>query len=92
MQKFKAPQGYKMFDEPIQIIRQTKEFFRVMGCYDYHMWREFPQRYDEYKQLNISKQTESEGKKNNLMYDLFESLKTDTALIKNAGRYTIYSR
>jgi hypothetical protein len=47
-----------MFNEPIITIEQAKEYFRAMECSSYHMWREYPQRFDEYKQLNISKETE----------------------------------
>jgi hypothetical protein len=93
-----------MFDEPIKTVNQAKEYFKAMGCSHMHMAREYPQRYDEYKQLNISKQTETEWRKERFdeyyisimentddsllwnlhsrMYDLFEVLKTETALIK----------
>ncbi len=93
-----------MFDEPIKTIQQAKYFFRAMGCSHFHMDREFPERSTEYGQLNISKQTEAEWRKEEFdeyyvsimensdasllwnlhsrMYDLFEVLKTDTALIK----------
>ncbi|MGE5473913.1 MAG: hypothetical protein ACM3UU_06795 [Ignavibacteriales bacterium] len=92
----------KMFDEPINSVQKAKEYFRFMGCLHFHMAREFPKRYEEYKQLNIPKQTEIEWiteqldeyyrdiieNKNDIplwtihsrMYDLVETLKTDTAL------------
>ena len=49
-----------MFTEPIKSIQQAKEYFRAMGCSHFHMAREFPLRYEEYKGLNISKQQETE--------------------------------
>ncbi len=93
-----------MFDEQIKTIEQAKEYFRAMECSSYHMWREYPQRYEEYKQLNISKETErvwqeerfgeyytsiienTDGKSlwnlHARMYDLFEALKSESALLK----------
>ena len=49
-----------MFDKPIKTIQQAKEFFMAMGCSGFHMDREHPERYSEYKKLNISTQTEKE--------------------------------
>ncbi|MGB7876408.1 MAG: hypothetical protein WBL25_18655 [Anaerolineales bacterium] len=93
-----------MFDDPIRTIEQAKEFFKTMGCSHFHMDREFPERSQEYKLLNISKRTEEEWREEQFddyhlnsmenqdkgslwnlhsrMYDLFESLKTNTALMK----------
>ena len=47
-----------MFEEPIVTVEQAKEYFMKMGCSHFHMAREFPQRYEEYKQLEITKQVE----------------------------------
>ena len=52
-----------MFDKPIKTVEQAKEYFGAMGCSHFHMGREFPQRYDEYRKLNIPKQTETEWQK-----------------------------
>jgi len=49
-----------MFDKPITSIQQAKEYFQSMGCSHFHMCREYPQRYEEYKQFKISKQIELE--------------------------------
>ena len=49
-----------MFDEPITTIQQAKEFFKAMGCSDFHMYREYPDRAKEYRGLGISRQTEKE--------------------------------
>lgn len=46
------------FNQPITTLEQAKAFFRAMECNSYHMAREFSDRYDEYKALGISKETE----------------------------------
>jgi hypothetical protein len=55
--------GHEMFDEPIETAQQAKEFFRALGCSHFHMDREYPERSKEYGQLHISKQTETEWRK-----------------------------
>jgi len=47
-----------MFSEPIETIEQAKEFFFALNGSPFHMAREHPQRYSEFRQLNISPQTE----------------------------------
>ncbi|MGE5416071.1 MAG: hypothetical protein ACM3UZ_04785 [Acidobacteriota bacterium] len=49
-----------MFNEPILTFEQAKVYFQSMGCNGFHMSREYPERYDEYKKLNISRKTELE--------------------------------
>lgn len=49
-----------MFDDPIKTLEQAKDFFIQMEGSPYEMAREFPNRYDEYKQFNIPRQTERE--------------------------------
>lgn len=49
-----------MFTEPIRSVEQAKEYFISMGCSHFHMVREYPERYEEYRRLNITKQTETE--------------------------------
>jgi len=49
-----------MFDQPIRTVDQAKAYFRAMGCSHMHMAREFPERYEEYRALSISQQTERE--------------------------------
>jgi len=93
-----------MFEESILTNEQAKEFFKAMGCSHFHMDREFPERFHEYKQLNISEQMETEWREEQFdyyfvtitqskdkkslwgtysdMYELFETLKSDTTLIK----------
>ena len=44
--------------ESSEAVQQAKEFFQSMGCSHFHMARENPGRYNKYKQLGISKQTE----------------------------------
>lgn len=48
-----------MFETPITSIEQAKEYYRAMGCSHFHMAREYPNRYEEYQKLNISKQKET---------------------------------
>ena len=48
---------------PIETLEQAKNFFMYMECSLFHMGREYPQRYAEYKNLNIPKQTENEWRR-----------------------------
>lgn len=71
-----------MSEIPIKSIKQAEEYFKAMGCLHFHMAREFPQRYEEYKELNITKEQEIEW-----VLDQFEEYygsitqgKSDTAL------------
>lgn len=54
----KKTQFHNEPDESTETIRKAKEFFEEMGCSHFHMAREYPERYSEYKRLKISKQTE----------------------------------
>lgn len=47
-------------DEPIKNREQAKKYFVSMGCSSFHMLREYPQRFEEYKALNIDPSIESE--------------------------------
>lgn len=49
-----------MYNRTIETINQAKEYFKFMGCSHFHMAREYPQRYEEYKRLNIAQQIEIE--------------------------------
>ena len=48
---------------PIETLEQAKKFFIYMDCSLFHMGREYPQRYAEYKNLNIPKQTDNEWRR-----------------------------
>lgn len=48
---------------PIETLEQAKNFFMYMECSLFHMGREHPQRYAEYKNLNIPRQTENEWRR-----------------------------
>ncbi len=50
----------QIYKTPITTIEQAKFYFREMGCSHYGMARDFPERYDEYVKLGISKQLEKE--------------------------------
>ncbi|MTI49676.1 MAG: hypothetical protein FH761_17740 [Firmicutes bacterium] len=93
-----------MFDEPIKTFEQAKKYFKRMGFSHFHMAREYPNRYEEYKRLSISRHMEIEWRKEQLdeyyknviqennddplwsvhskMYELVESIRTDSALRK----------
>ncbi len=47
-------------NEPINDIEQAKKYFIAMGCSHFHMTREYPQRYKEYRTLDIDPSIESE--------------------------------
>lgn len=47
-------------DEPITNVDAAKRYFQSMGCSHFHMSREIPQRYSEYRGLNIPKSKETE--------------------------------
>ncbi len=47
-------------NEPIKNFEQAKRYFISMGCSLFHMMREYPQRFDEYKALDIDPSIESE--------------------------------
>jgi hypothetical protein len=49
-----------MFDKPLTTLEQAEEFFKSMGCSSFHMSREYPERYGEYKNLKISKEIEQQ--------------------------------
>ncbi len=78
----------RMFEEPIQTIVQAREYFRAMDGSGYHMWREFPERYEEYKQLAISKQTEMEWRQE-LFEEYYVALKENRA---SASLWELHSR
>jgi hypothetical protein len=44
----------------IDTLDRAKEYFQAMGCSSFHMSREYPDRYDEYRSLAISKEVERE--------------------------------
>jgi len=49
-----------MFDKPLTTLGRAEEFFKSMGCSSFHMSREYPERYGEYKNLKISKKIEQQ--------------------------------
>ena len=63
-----------MFSEPIETIEQAKEIFLSVNGSPFHMAREFPQRYSEYRQLNIAPQTELEWREE-LLTGQFKEIK-----------------
>lgn len=45
-------------NEKITTIEQAKEFYIANGCSEFHMWHDHTPRYEEYKALEISKETQ----------------------------------
>jgi hypothetical protein len=47
-------------EPPLRTAEEAKHYFHSMGCSHFHMSREWPARYAEYCELNISKEVETE--------------------------------
>jgi hypothetical protein len=45
-------------DSPITTVEEARRYFQSMGCTHFHMGREDPDRYEEYRKLGISKDQE----------------------------------
>lgn len=45
--------------EPVRDLQSAEAYFRAMGCSHFFMSREYPDRYDEYRRLGVSKATET---------------------------------
>ncbi len=71
-----------MFSDSINTVDEAEIYFKSMGCMHFHMLREYPQRYDEYKRLNISKQQEIQWTEEsfNNYYDAVIMEKSDAVL------------
>ena len=50
-------------NKPITNLEQAKEYFIAMGCSHFHIARENYQRRNEYNALNISRDTETQWRK-----------------------------
>jgi hypothetical protein len=74
--RYKETKDGIVLDEPIKNIQQAKEYFIAMGCSHFHMAREYPHRYEEYKQFNITKQMESEWRMEQLE-DYYKNIMED---------------
>jgi len=83
-----------VYEESIKTIEQAKEYFTIMGCSHFHMMREFPQRYDEYKKLKISEQTEFEWRKGSF-YETSSDIRDNTdrsfLWILHSNMYDLYA-
>ena len=76
-----------MSNEPITTLKEAKEFFVEMNGSPYEMAREYPRRYEEYKQLDISKQTEIEWRLE-LLERHFDSIKKNADAAQIPMMYT----
>jgi len=74
---------------PINSIEQAKEFFQAMGCSHFHMGREYPQRYEEYRNLSIPKHLERKWTYE-AFYEYIHTLRTSTTQLDDLWR--IHSR
>lgn len=63
-------------DEPITTVDAAKRYFQSMGCSHFHMSREIPQRYSEYRGLNIPKSQEAEWAREEILA-LFDGLRSE---------------
>ena len=63
-------------DEPITSVDSAKRYFQSMGCSHFHMSREIPQRYTEYRGLKIPKSKETEWTREEMLSAL-ERLQSD---------------
>lgn len=85
---------YLIFDIPIETVEQAKDYFRLMGCSNFHMGRESSDRYAEYLKLNISKETENEWRKEQFYEHYFNIMKnsqTESLWIIHSNMYEIYT-
>jgi hypothetical protein len=82
-----------IYKTPLHTIEQAKTYFREMGCSHYHMARDFPQRYEEYKKLNISRELEREWELEQF-YEyyshLMETADNDSLWKIHSGMYDLY--
>lgn len=65
-------------DEPITNADAAKRYFQSMGCSSFHMTRENPQRYSEYRGLNIPKSKETEWTREEILSALERLHSVDT--------------
>ncbi len=77
-----------IYKTPINTIEQAKTYFREMGCSHYGMSRDFPQRYEEYKKLNITKKLEREWEIEQF-YEYYSSL---MGIVDSESLSNIHSR
>jgi len=45
------------YNQPIQTLEQARAYYEAMNCSSFHMTREEPQRYEEFRSLRISEWT-----------------------------------
>ena len=69
------------FDTPILSLPEAKRYFQAMGCASFHMAREYPERYDEYRALGISKATETEWASEDIL-SKFRELENSEGTVK----------
>lgn len=50
---------HDQWDKPIITLPDAEAYFRAMGCSHFHMSREYPNRYSEYRRMGIPKKQEA---------------------------------
>ena len=73
--------GNSMNNETIETIQDAEEFFKAMGCSHFHMARDDPQRYNQYKDFNISEQIET-GWRTEKFNDYYNNIMKGTSNIE----------
>lgn len=67
------------FSTPLKDLEDAKAYFQAMGCSHFHMSREYPEMYDEYRSMSIDKSMEREWTRESLaaLYDQIIDLNSD---------------
>ena len=79
---------------PIETLEQAKNFFMYMQCSLFHMGREYPQRYAEYKNLDIPMQTENEWRRdkfNEISSKIMENPSSDSTWRLHDQMYDLFA-
>jgi hypothetical protein len=46
----------ELYDTPIRTLEDARRYFQAMGCSGFHMCREYPDRYEEFRRMGISEE------------------------------------
>ncbi len=76
----------QVFTDPIDTIEKARAFYVAMGCNGYHMWKEYPDRWEEFRKLNIPRPLQEEWRLEE--FERFRDLIQDAP---DAARWTLFS-
>ena len=48
------------FNKPLTTLEDAKRYYQAMGCSHFHMAREYPEPYQEYRTLKIAESVEAQ--------------------------------